>query len=213
MGCELLNGKKVLGVLAHPDDEVIFGWPIFQDRSIKRYLYCVCNDSERKGPGREKSLIDVCEKYEIQLMMVGDAPVEFYRLPTRFDPVTLKNVTCDITKRIAYVMDAVAPDFVFTHNPVGEYGNGDHRLLFNLVVSASNIDSVLFTDHVEENKSHVSSPEIPLKVRKAFYTDKIGVATLDLQFYMDCMKIYGLGWTWKKDLPDGRQRHADVYRF
>ena len=27
---------KCLMVMAHPDDEIIFGWPIFQDKSIEK---------------------------------------------------------------------------------------------------------------------------------------------------------------------------------
>ena len=30
---------KVLMVFAHPDDEIIFGWPIFQDPTIEKEFF------------------------------------------------------------------------------------------------------------------------------------------------------------------------------
>ena len=35
---------KVLMVFAHPDDEIIFGWPIFQDPTIEKELIMVTSD-------------------------------------------------------------------------------------------------------------------------------------------------------------------------
>ena len=35
---------KVLMVFAHPDDEIIFGWPIFQDSTIEKELIMVTSD-------------------------------------------------------------------------------------------------------------------------------------------------------------------------
>ena len=40
---------KVLMVFAHPDDEIIFGWPIFQDPTIEKELVMVTSDFNNPG--------------------------------------------------------------------------------------------------------------------------------------------------------------------
>ena len=43
---------KVLMVFAHPDDEIIFGWPIFQDPTIEKELVMVTSDFN--NPARQQ---------------------------------------------------------------------------------------------------------------------------------------------------------------
>ena len=43
---------KVLMVFAHPDDEIIFGWPIFQDPTIEKELIMVKSDFN--NPARQQ---------------------------------------------------------------------------------------------------------------------------------------------------------------
>ena len=46
------EGKSVLGVFSHLDDEAVCGWPIFQNKKIDRDLIIVADDYDRKGQGR-----------------------------------------------------------------------------------------------------------------------------------------------------------------
>ena len=62
---------KVVMVLAHPDDEIIFGWPIFQDDDYeKEIIMCSTdfNNPVRQEYAHRKLLLqEVCDKYEIPL--------------------------------------------------------------------------------------------------------------------------------------------------
>ena len=77
---------KVLMVLAHPDDEIIFGWPIFQNFRIqKEIIMCSTdyNNPARQQYAHRKFLLqEVCEKYQVPLTCF-DYPSEFYKLETR----------------------------------------------------------------------------------------------------------------------------------
>ena len=39
-----MKEKKVLMVMAHPDDEILFGWPVFFDPKYKKKLLICSSD-------------------------------------------------------------------------------------------------------------------------------------------------------------------------
>ena len=108
---------KVLMVLAHPDDEIIFGWPIFQNFRIqKEIIMCSTdyNNPARQQYAHRKFLLqEVCEKYQVPLTCF-DYPSEFYKLETRGTTLEdCQNTIVDCVK--SKVNDF---DYVFTHNPM-----------------------------------------------------------------------------------------------
>ena len=62
----MLSNKKVLMVMAHPDDEIIFGWSIFQDKSIEKKLLICSSDFHNKEREwckyRKDALFEICKE-------------------------------------------------------------------------------------------------------------------------------------------------------
>lgn len=142
------NITNVLMVLAHPDDEVIFGWPLLQNRSIKKELIICSNDAfntQRKWCAhRKQPLIDLCATLDINLTCL-DYNSDFYSYPNRHEK-RQKNIFKRLIQKkdertlisafmndILKIIDSKKFSSIFTHNPWGEYGHMDHILIHNLI--------------------------------------------------------------------------------
>jgi len=195
--------KKILGILCHPDDEVLCGWPIFQRNDIEKYLVILCDDATRKGPRRVDALEEVCEKENIHIVKVLSEDNNFYALPTRRAVNVLSDAVQRINDTIALAVQAVQPDYVFTHNPVGFYGHGSHRLCWELVSQHPSVQNLIFTDMCEVS-NHRSSDKIPGIIKEAYYTSEFSikedVQKLDIDFYRRSYVTYlnHRAWTWSK---------------
>jgi len=190
-------------VLAHPDDEVIFGWPILQDARYEKYLL-VCstdelNTSRKHGSSRFFAVSDLCRHLGIKIFLYN-YDSEFYRLETRRGSLK-RFITC-IGNRIQDIVKSGGIDFVFTHNPYGEYGNLDHKLVQHICMAYSSAP-LLYTDIVQEvNWSPIH--DIQSGYKRAYYSknnklaeDKVS-CVLDTVFYDGCKKFYTdrKAWTW-----------------
>jgi LmbE family N-acetylglucosaminyl deacetylase len=121
-------------VMAHPDDEVIFGWPIFHTGGFDEVvLLTLADNSGKRGKAPVEALSEVCDVNEVGLIDCPRQDSNFYRLPPRGVGLTLPKVRDDMIQLLANVIATEEPDYIFTHNPMGEYGHGDHRFVFNLV--------------------------------------------------------------------------------
>ena len=181
--------------MAHPDDEIIFGWPIFQDRSMDRELLLCSSDAnnpERAWCSHRKNVTqDICDELGIKLTVL-DHPSEFYRHETRKE--TMSKVLDDMYNTI----EGCEYDSIFTHNPYGEYGHLDHKMLFDLVLRKTTKD-VYFTD-INLKSNWPSMDKESEKYRSVYYTDKVGEYELDENLYAWCEKKYRQAnvWTWNK---------------
>lgn len=193
--------KKVLGIFCHPDDEVLAGWPIFQSDEYEKYLLILCNDVERKGIGRLRALEEACKTANITLIGALAEDNNFYALPTRRADYLLSHAIFRINNAIEQALEDIKPNYVFTHNPVGGYGHGSHRLCFELVSQHPLVERVIFTDMCEKS-NHRSSAQIPFSVREAYYVEQFNTAIkiLDVNFYNRMKAIYDKynAWTWSK---------------
>lgn len=205
----------ILMVLAHPDDEVIFGWPIVQrakENNDQLFLLTLIHNREKYGSGPTGALAKVCDVNRIGEVKCARQETNFYRLPTRYTDVTLKKVCDDFTGQIGTAIEAIEPDFIFTHNPMGEYGHGDHRAVFNLV-STFHVP-LLLTDICFYNKCHLSSNHVPDIYKEYFYymaTEKYH-CKLDLKWYEEMKKIYEKhkAWSWGGHDP---VKECNLYKF
>lgn len=150
-------------VLAHPDDEVIFGWPVFFGPYERKLVICSSDENNPKRQWcahRKNALKEVCEHEN----------VEFECLPhdSGFYSITGRK------GKLAAFCDDVASrlegdhDVVFTHNPVGEYGHADHKLLFDIVISRSN-KPVWYTD-ICVKTGWPGSGEIPKRMWSTWFS-------------------------------------------
>ena len=200
--------KKVLGIFCHPDDEILFGWPVFQNKDYERHLIICCDDYSRRGSIRASCLRKVCKQENIRLVDVLSEDNDFYALPTRRADYLLTDATERIVKTLNRNILNLQPDYIFVHNPVGEYGHGSHRLLFELVSQSEMVQNLLITDICQES-NHRSHKMIPGIVWQNHYQHRQGSSKLDRSFYFRCKKIYddANAWSWSKSVIES----CDLY--
>ena len=188
--------QKVLGIFCHPDDEILFGWPIFQATDIEKYLIICCSDFSRKGVRRELALKEICKNENINLFVCLDEDNNFYALPTRKADYILTEAINVIETQIEKAIIEIKPDYIFTHNPVGEYGHGSHRLIFELVSQNELVKNLLITDICQES-NHRSHKEIPKFIQQIYYSNIFRKnCNFNIDFYNRCKATYDKYYAW-----------------
>lgn len=180
-------------VMAHPDDEIIFGWPIFQDKFLKKELILCSSDAnnpEREWCSHRKKVTEkICNKLEIPLTVL-DYPSEFYRYETRQETMSR------VQDHIVDTIESKEFDYIFTHNVYGEYGHIDHKMVFDIVTMRVDYP-IVFTD-ICMKTNWPSIEKESRKIRSIYYNNKIQDCKLDKKLYEYCEKEYrdyGV-WTW-----------------
>jgi len=192
-----LENKTILMVIAHPDDEVIFGWPILQNPNIKKKILCCSSDLNNPDrvwcKNRKLALEKICTEIGVEKMECLDYNSEFYRLQTRNEE--LKRMTGKIISNI----EAMRPfDFIYTHNFWGEYGHLDHILVNNICFGLD--ENVVLSDIL------LKSNWICDKPNKFLFRSEMGKGDLQKNIVLNhCLydkleSIYrGFGvWTWSQ---------------
>ena len=199
-----MPNNSVTMVMAHPDDEILWGWPVFFDKSYDvEILMCSsdANNPEREWcKHRKKPLEELCETYQVPLTCL-DYNSGFYKTASRqSDPPLISDIYYDIAKRVS----EIKTDYIFSHNPLGEYGHFDHRLLFNICLENSNVP-ILITD-MSMKTNWPSYYEIPNNL-KMFYQRKLYDTKIPIEEYERARKLYldaGV-WTWSRGHIDSCQ--------
>lgn len=203
---ELLEGTKVLMVLAHCDDELVCGWPILQDPAIHKQLLIVSSDEdnqERRWCGHRRHVtMDLCKLLGIEARVLSHDS-DFYRLDHRSGQ--LANLEEGVLKAI----DGFSFDYLFTHNPHGEYGHSDHKLLSSLLLRATRSPLIISDIHYRADWTRVD-PVSPLYA-ETFYRNRIATVDIDQGFYRKVMRYYETrgAWTWSQDPVNT----ANLYRL
>jgi hypothetical protein len=117
----------------------------------------------------------------------------FYALPSR-DGSLLK-----LERNIAELMgDGSEYDYVFTHNPFGEYGHHDHKYLFHTTVQLAR--KPILISNICIQSDWTGSNALNDRMRVLYYHTPLGEATLDRIFYDRVKMQYDLAkvWTWNQ---------------
>lgn len=186
---------KTLMILAHPDDEILWGFPIIQNNKDEVYLITLSDNHIKYGNGPRKALTEVCKANNINLIECFDIDTGFSRLPTRYESLTLPMVIEKYRNKINQCLKEIQFDYIFTHNPMGEYGHSDHRFTFNLVTEFN--CPIMFTDVCFFNSCHLSTNETPDFWMRVLYESKEEFK-LDMNWYNWMKEIYenNKAWSW-----------------
>ena len=160
-----LSTDRWIGVFAHPDDEWLAGWPIFQRTDLTLgAIFFVGNNrtvtrTDNNGLPWKTGLVRVLDQLGVQLLGCLDCAPNFYR-----DPRSERRVWREqLTKIFDEVRSAgpFAGAGIVTHNPVGEYGHPDHIEVNRAVLDICDVP-VLVSDICDENP-------ISERTRRLFY--------------------------------------------
>lgn len=170
--------SKITCVVAHPDDEIIFGFPVI--KQAKKIISCVSDVNNPKrtfNKERKRGLEEICKLIGAEFVCF-DYSSKFYRLDHR-----------EMEPFVDTILNAIKhEDTIFTHNDWGEYGHLDHQLV-NTIVKLSG-KRMLVTD--------INLYADWYKVHPYSQGTKIGEFENDLDFYNNCAEIYRkyTSWTW-----------------
>lgn len=169
--------KKILSIFAHREDFILFGWPVVQDKSVHHLLYVIVDEAI-------EIINKICHNENIQFL--GDANLK-NRFSFQLDKMQRKTYD-KILGKLKFIIENEKPDILFTHNPMGEYGHGDHKFLFELI--CNNFDlPIIITDILVESSHCIYYKNIP-KNCKHFYKKKLYEIEPDMDFYKRNKRLY-----------------------
>jgi hypothetical protein len=192
---DIPENSTVLMVMAHPDDEVILGFPILQDERIKKKIL-ICssdlNNPERQWCSHRKvPLGEICRKLDIEHKCL-DYDSEFYRMNTR------QEMLSKMMQHVSEEIDNFDYDYIFTHNVLGEYGHIDHQIVHQIVMQ-KNVPCIFSDIFIRSNWCPYGGIS---DLYASMYNFKcIGHVENDMNFY-NMVKNFYLShnvWTWSKD--------------
>lgn len=193
-----LRNKKILMVMAHCDDEIICGWPIFQEESFEKKILIVSSDLKNKErvwcSHRKFVFREVCKSYNISQKCLN--------FDSRFS-MNLKKINY-LKNSILDEIDKNDFDFIFTHNYFGEYLHPDHIFLFDLI--SKNYKSKLIISDINytylRDRYKMYDISRVKKFKKYFFEKKILNLKLDQNVFDDVKEYYKTFnvWTWSNNI-------------
>jgi len=121
-----LNGKKVLLVISHYDDEVLFAGGLLSKLKCKLAILCMHkNYMKRKNPeGYARAFLNVCKFLNAKMYQGNFDSQKAKIVGSKMIEYVLK---CAVMAR--YLSKYKGYDAIITHNAIGEYGHIDHIIV------------------------------------------------------------------------------------
>lgn len=150
-----LDGRPVLGIFAHPDDE-LFASGLLAELSLRRIpFHLACLTRGEGGPLGEFSRAELGQVRERELRVSASAlGAESIRFLGHIDPVgnpfrvyAPKVSVSHLTSQILDVMEEHRPALMITHGSGGEYWHPAHLLTHRAVREAANSEVTVLTIH------------------------------------------------------------------
>ena len=201
---------KILFNIAHADDEILWMYPYFQAADIEKHILLCSTDYNNPDrvwcKNRKFVLEKICNEMNIKLTCL-DYPSSFYTTPSR--PGTLKHMFDDMASNLKRLEDEIKPDYIFTHNPYGEYGHLDHKLLFNMTTQVC--DSPILITDIKIESNWPLYQDNSKAIERLYYKNKVGNFRLNEKLFLYCKELYKQAgvWTWKRDIS----KECNVYEI
>jgi len=182
-------------IVAHPDDEIIWFSSFLKEPET---CLIICFDilaSEDKSQVSDSTnkVLNVIKKYAEYL------PVIWLRTPKTTSPKIFGQVDTNVAEvlfeNIKSIINTNKPKYVFTHNPWGEYGHSEHKLVYKIVAELR--PDLIFPDATIDKA--LESEEYKLNFNK---TKIIMEKITDVSFKMEIERLYRKNniWTMKEVL-------------
>lgn len=132
---------KKLMIVAHPDDETIFGGShLINDKYV---VVCVTCGVKKSRVKEFKKVMNISEDDYIML----DYPDKVHGKRSKW-----KKEYSHIEKDIQNIIESNDWDIIVTHNPDGEYGHIHHKMISKIVTKYANNDKLYYFGHYYKKK-------------------------------------------------------------
>ncbi len=176
-----LGNRKITFLMAHADDEFLFGWPL-----LRKASKLICCTDDKTHPTRQW-----CNRRSEAFAEIGQA-VGAKTLCLRHDSGFAKYPHKELVSFVGEIQEAIKDaEILFTHNGWGEYGHLDHILLHQIARMSGK--PILTTDICMQGDWYKVSP-----YEQGYY---LGQCINNFDFHELCMEIYrkygAMGWTYE----------------
>lgn len=154
-----ITSTTKLMIVAHPDDDVIWGGShLIDDDYLVVCITCGVNQA------RVKEFKKVMSATEDNYIMLG------YPDKTNGKRDNWDNVYDLISNSLEVIIDYKDWDLIVTHNPDGEYGHIQHKMTSEIVTNLASLDDLMYfghyyeTDEIPENLGTISEENYDIKI-------------------------------------------------